>query len=459
MSNYHDFDWATEEIESARNKSNGRKLENNTRLFQRSDDTFAVKLHAVDVVTINRDGTYTLRNGGWDTVTTMDRIRTYSPVRGTLFSERGEWFVRMTPDANDPAPTRVERSIPKPYTSVDPGPEPVKNDEGCVAGQLITTEHVNEVVETWRKDMREGDELVEVVDESSITSDGGYDRVKVKRSWNSHSYIGEGAQPYQDEGWGNLDDNHNRHGGTFTNDDGETVTYVQCSHCKDFDTVYEGWRFRMYGERWSRRFDAPGGYSVYADMIERFGTEEAWHEAYIEDLRERRAYLQAEREWDQRNRIPFYDGIVVDSNGYAGRKRKGGPSKAKLNKHEREVKKIKKQIDKYVDGFIAALKEGMPMPGNGDCWFCLFRDSEGKTWGDMGDNTHLLDHMEERYYVPSLATNALLERGYQPTGVYMWLDMDADNNTMGKPEGRYDGVKRDLRTYLTKRLVPSAPTK
>jgi hypothetical protein len=29
---------------------------------------------------------------------------------------------------------------------------------------------------------------------------------------------------------------------------------------------------------------------------------------------------------------------------------------------------------------------------------------------------------------------------------------------MGKPEGRYDGVKRDLVKYMRKRLVPTAPT-
>jgi hypothetical protein len=81
----------------------------------------------------------------------------------------------------------VERAIPKPYDAVDPGPEPIKSDEGCVAGQMVTTEHVNEVVEVYRRDMRDGDEFVEVVRESGMDDDK-YDRVKVKRSWNSHVY-------------------------------------------------------------------------------------------------------------------------------------------------------------------------------------------------------------------------------------------------------------------------------
>lgn len=472
MSNFYDFEWATDTLSSARSEQAGKPLENNTRLFRRSDDTFAVKLHAVDVVTINRDGTYTLRNGGWNTVTTMQRIRNYAPVNGTLFSERGDWYVRMTPDANDAQPARVDRTVPKPFHSTDPGPEPVKNDEGCVAGQLVTTEHIGETVEVWRKDMQDGDEFIEVATESGM-GNSDYDRVKVKRSWNSHVYIGESAHAYQDEGWFDLDDNHSRHNSRFTNDDGENVEYVQCSHCKDFDTVHENWRYRMHGERYSRRFDEPGGYSVYAKMIDMYGTPEAWREAYLTDLHERKAYLKADREWDQRNRVPFYDGIIVDSHGYAQRKRKSGPSKTKLDRHERKVAKIKNSIDKYVDGFIAAMKAGeVRMPGSGDCWYCLLRTQDGQTMGDSMttlhedgslsqevSNGHLFDHIEENYYVPSLAVNALRERGYRDVGIYIHLGMDQDTGMMGGPGAFYDSIKRDLTKYMRKRMVPSAPTK
>ena len=37
--------------------------------------------------------------------------------------------------------------------------------------------------------------------------------------------------------------------------------------------------------------------------------------------------------------------------------RKDGPSPAKLRRHEKQVEKMKKQIDKYVDGFIAAASD------------------------------------------------------------------------------------------------------
>jgi hypothetical protein len=455
MSNFYDFEWATDELSRARSEQAGKPLENNTRLFRRNDDSFAVKLHAVDVVTINRDGTYTLRAGGWHTITTMDRIRTYSPVRGTLFSERGDWYVRLTPSEDDPRPTRVERSIPKPFVTSDPGPEPVKNEEGCIAGQLVTTEHVNELVEVWFTDMKGDDEFVKVLRESG-TGNHDYDRVQVRRSWNTHVYVGEGAQSYQDEGW--REQAGAAYSSSYVINGDETVTYVQCSHCKDFDTVHENWRYRMHGDRYSRRFDEPGGYAVYVDMIERFGSEDEWQDAYIQDFRERRIYLQTEREWDQRNRVPFYDGITVDSDGYA--QRKGGPSKAKLNKHERAVAKMKKRIDKYVNGFIAAMQAGeVPMPSNGDCWYCLLRTQDGKTMGDMGDNDHLIQHMEDAYYVPSLVVNALRERGYQDVSIYIHLGMDQDTGMMGVNRPSCDTIKRDLTKYMRKRLIPAAPTK
>ena len=460
MSDFYDFEWATEMMDSARRKSAGKPIQNNTRLFQRSDDSIAVKFHAVDVVTINADGTWTLRNGGWNTITTMQRIRGYSPAK--LFSERGEWFLRLEPNADDPRPNRYDRTVPKPFVTSDPGPEPVKSDAGCQAGTLMGTEHKDEIVRlTFRKDMREGDELVEVTHRSTHSDNDDYDSVKVKRTWTSWVFYGEESQSYQNTEWNSGDV------------DKTDTTYAQCPHCKAFDAEHERWRMRMHGARWGQRFDAPSGYATYRKMLDTYGTMEAWQEAYIDDFRARRAYLTADREWDQRNRIPFYDGIVVNREGFALRVRKDGPSPAKLRRHEAKVAKMKKRIDKYVNGFIEAMKAGkVSMPGAGDCWYCgMYRADTGQPLGDAMDtlhgdgslsieeaHDHLLSHMSERYYVPSLAVNALRERGYRDVGIYIWLDMDQDTGIMGKPDGRYDGVKRDIVKYLSKRLIPAAPT-
>jgi len=73
-------------FKTARNKASGKPLGNNTRLHQRKNwdgDAYyyAVTLHGTDVVEIYRDGKRVLNSGGWQTITTKDRINTYGAGR------------------------------------------------------------------------------------------------------------------------------------------------------------------------------------------------------------------------------------------------------------------------------------------------------------------------------------------------------------------------------------------
>lgn len=85
----------SEAVSMVRGKRNAkrRKVGNNTYAEILSDNSVAITLHSTDVVTIHEDGTYTLRCGGWQTVTTKDRINQYSPVR--VYQRNYEWFVRI----------------------------------------------------------------------------------------------------------------------------------------------------------------------------------------------------------------------------------------------------------------------------------------------------------------------------------------------------------------------------
>lgn len=89
---------AKEKLENSR--TGRRKLKNNTYLEWRGVAAIAVRLHKTDVVTLHEDGSYTLNSGGWRTVTTKDRINTYAPV--SLFSDKGEWYVRAKRDWDGP---------------------------------------------------------------------------------------------------------------------------------------------------------------------------------------------------------------------------------------------------------------------------------------------------------------------------------------------------------------------
>lgn len=75
-------------LATARNPEKGKLLANNTRLYQRGDN-YAVRLHKTDVVTIQPDDTYILDTGGWDTVTTKERLNRFSPA--WVRSHKGEW--------------------------------------------------------------------------------------------------------------------------------------------------------------------------------------------------------------------------------------------------------------------------------------------------------------------------------------------------------------------------------
>lgn len=50
-----------------------RKLQRNTYL-QRRYDNIAVRLHHTDILSFRPDGSWQARTGGWDTITTRDRL-------------------------------------------------------------------------------------------------------------------------------------------------------------------------------------------------------------------------------------------------------------------------------------------------------------------------------------------------------------------------------------------------
>lgn len=72
-------------------------------------------------------------------------------------------------------------------------------------------------------------------------------------------------------------------------------------------------------------------------------------------------------------------------------------------------KKLLKQAKVYAHEFVEALAQGnVPKPSGGDCWFCGMVTEEGRSLGAATRNSeHLLSHFEEKYFVPSLVTNAI----------------------------------------------------
>lgn len=79
-------------LQGGRNK-NRRPLQNNTYAVRRGENCIAVQLHSTDILTFYRDGRVSFNTGGWETVTTKDRINTYAPGGWRVYSERGHWYL------------------------------------------------------------------------------------------------------------------------------------------------------------------------------------------------------------------------------------------------------------------------------------------------------------------------------------------------------------------------------
>jgi len=99
-----------------------RKLENNTYLERRDSDAIAVRLHRTDVLTFYRDGGIGIDTGGWNTVTTRDRMNRYLPNPWRVGSERGTLVLyRMRPFAWEPMCTVDGDGLIKPDGQIEGG--------------------------------------------------------------------------------------------------------------------------------------------------------------------------------------------------------------------------------------------------------------------------------------------------------------------------------------------------
>lgn len=101
---------------------------------------------------------------------------------------------------------------------------------------------------------------------------------------------------------------------------------------------------------------------------------------------------------------PYADGITLRPDGTC----EGAGTDPKA------TQKLRKRVLKYADGYAKAFAAGaVEAPGLGDCFYCSMREAgkvgaDARTLGEMSGNAdHLLSHLDEAYYVPSLLSRAL----------------------------------------------------
>lgn len=241
-------------------------------------------------------------------------------------------MLRVRPQPLDPEPSREFRiEVPPFFNATNPGPEPVKDPHGCVAGRVEEyeyeqDEHIGSSPEYALQDQAyvvrmEGDYGISYSmrpgDRPRVTERG---MMFVARAYNgllvygstAYTHDSPEAVPYR-----NRPDE--RHSGLKSG-----VTYKQCSHCAAFDVVHGRWSHRMFGPAWGR--GRGKGWKQYSELIAAHGDEDGWRDARREAVRESRRRRAEHAEWTERNFIPLGAvstdrwGLPLLPHGYAMRK-------------------------------------------------------------------------------------------------------------------------------------------
>jgi hypothetical protein len=151
-------------------------------------------------------------------------------------------------------------------------------------------------------------------------------------------------------------------------------------------------------------------------------------------------------------------------------------------KEEQQKRKQLKAIDTFIKNYVNKLASGqMDKPGSSDCFICQFEAGDERiemgtltkegykpgVFNDHGD--HLLNHIREKYYVPSIVFNAILSECYDSEGIWgnpkmtsglsdwdkhnisCWFNPDSEHKPMAN-DMTQQRVRKIMKQYFIKRL-------
>lgn len=232
--------------------------------------------------------------------------------------------LRLRPDINDPEPDPYPRTVVEPFFfAFNPGPEPVKSPDGCIAGEREEFSYVER--HFMRRDrLRPTDWIVPTryrrADDDYVYVDraynGGIEWVE-KLDYRSHSGR---------EGW---------------------VQKV-CPHCAEFNARHERWRTLMHGGwdftarrngTYRGRSQRIKGYKRYRELMVQFGGEKGWREARLRDFRRVRRLKKVREAWEARNFVSLSD-VPTDRHGIPIIDRDGFVPRAPVERLRRERERV-----------------------------------------------------------------------------------------------------------------------
>lgn len=136
------------------------------------------------------------------------------------------------------------------------------------------------------------------------------------------------------------------------------------------------------------------------------------------------------------------------------------------NQNQSSLRRLRARIVRYSQKFSAALVERkVPRPSMADCLFCSYYAIEtGAPLGEtVRDTEHLLSHIDEGYYVPSLLTRALKLHPISPIAQTVLAELwgycapdDVLSNDPGLLSLTRQQVCRSIRRYLLREFKLAA---
>ncbi len=120
--------------------------------------------------------------------------------------------------------------------------------------------------------------------------------------------------------------------------------------------------------------------------------------------------------------------------------------------------KLRRKIQSFASRYMQAFKCGdVPAPGPGDCLYCAMRTVDGNVplGESIHDKDHILSHIEEDYFVPSLLYRAFETRPHSQamgwTLAHHWQGLD-----MEPLDFTYDQLQKSLGIYILRQIGQAA---
>ena len=143
----------------------------------------------------------------------------------------------------------------------------------------------------------------------------------------------------------------------------------------------------------------------------------------------------------------YDDGMIFNPDGTIT----GGEPIGKV----KELLRLRRKVNKFATAYIKAFQAGeVPAPSAGDCFYCGMRTVDGnKPLGECTHDTdHILSHIEENYFVPSLLYRAFETMPHSQAMGWAFGKHWGGQSDSPVPDFVYDQLKKSLSRYMLRQL-------